>query len=486
MSCRISTDISAIRGRLPGERGLIARLHPAWTITAVALPLALWRLDGPSLWLDEAATWSAVDRPLDELFALAGRKDRPLFPYYLFMHFWARFGMSEAWLRLPSALAGAAAAGVTAAIGARLWSPRAGLVAGLLLLAAPDWSRYAQEARPYAFALLFTAVASYTLIRAMDTGTWWPAYAVAMAAATTAHFVTLLLLCAHAAGAIRRGVVTATAFRDEPPLRAWAQAAGSALLPAAVLVTWSVTQPTPQLTWSPPDIGDLFTVWSDIVGSDAVASLLVVLAVGALWRRGRAPVLLVVWALIPPVALFAAARLTPLWAPRYLLFVLPAMAVLAGIAAAAPRARSVPALLVAAALAAGLPGMIAVRGPGGHGQDYRAAARIIEADATPRTAVVLSPSWQRSGLAYYLRNGAVVDVMAAADRPADALHAPEAPAEAVPARLAPFQRVWWIRFGGRPRSLDARDRAKQAALDRWFRPTRTVHVEGLLLTRYDR
>jgi mannosyltransferase len=470
------------------------RVHPAVIVTPLAAALALWRLGTPALWIDEATTWSAAERPLNELLLLAGERDRALFPYYAFMHLWARGGVSEMWLRLPSALAAAAAAGFTAAIGARLWSPRAGLIAGLLLILLPDWSRYAQEARPYAFALAFSAAATWALVRAIDEDDWWPAYTVAIVGAVAAHFVTLLILVVHAISVVRRG----TGHYAGPPgagpahrahqlrgtqLRWWAESATFAVLPGIGLVIWSVSQPTQQLSWTRPDLADLGSLWEQLVGSWEVSLLLAALVAVAWWRR-LAPTLLLGWLLLPPLVLFVAAQLTPLWAARYLMFVLPAGVLIAAILLASVRPW-VPVLAIAGTLWLAAPGIAATRAPDGHGQDYRLAAQVIARDATAGTAVLLSPSWQRSGLAYYLR-GPAVDVMVSGPRPADALHAPEAGASTAAARLARFNRVWWVRLGPRPRPLEARDRIKKQVLDRWFRPVRSVRPRGLILTLYER
>jgi hypothetical protein len=72
----------------------------------VMLALALWRINGASFWRDEAATLSAVRRPLGVLFHVLGRTDVVHGCYYLLMWVVIRlFGSSELALRFPSALA---------------------------------------------------------------------------------------------------------------------------------------------------------------------------------------------------------------------------------------------------------------------------------------------------------------------------------------------------------------------------------------------
>ena len=55
----------------------------------------------------------------------------------------------------------------------------------------PSVSRFAQEARPYAFAMFFAALATLLFLRAMERPRWsrWALYAVALAAAGVANLI---------------------------------------------------------------------------------------------------------------------------------------------------------------------------------------------------------------------------------------------------------------------------------------------------------
>ncbi|MGW4499394.1 glycosyltransferase family 39 protein [Micromonospora sp. NPDC004336] len=152
-------------------------------------------------WRDELATWSAATRPVGDLLRLTGTIDAATGPYYLLMHAWvALAGDSVTALRLPAALAMAAAAGLTALLGQRLVDARAGLLAGLLLAVLPGTSRYGQEARPYALATLLAVLATLLLVEALRRPGWarWAAYAAAVAGLGLTHLIALTLLAAHA------------------------------------------------------------------------------------------------------------------------------------------------------------------------------------------------------------------------------------------------------------------------------------------------
>ena len=166
-----------------------------------------YRLGRLSLWRDEAYTVDAVGRPLPRVFAMLAHTDAVNGAYYVLMHAWAGVaGTSPAALRLPSLLAMAVAAVVTAAIGGRL--ARAGrlpapaltgVVAGLLFTAAPQVTRYAQDARAYGFVTMWATVATYLLLRALADGRWrwWTAYGAAIVAVGLFNLLAVLLVAAH-------------------------------------------------------------------------------------------------------------------------------------------------------------------------------------------------------------------------------------------------------------------------------------------------
>jgi len=184
----------------------VGRSAPTWLAWAVppvvTAALGLYQINVPILWRDELATWSAASRTLPQLWAMVHNVDAVLGLYYLGLHLWmAVFGDSAAAMRLPSALAMTGAAAVVALTGKRLGGIRAGLIGGLIFAVVPSVSRYAQEARPYAFATLFATLATLLLLRAMERPTWlrWGCFTLAVAAAGASNLVALCVLAAHAA-----------------------------------------------------------------------------------------------------------------------------------------------------------------------------------------------------------------------------------------------------------------------------------------------
>src|ERR1700754_179371 len=120
-------------GPVAGTRRFLGGPWAPVVPAVITLLVAGFQIDRAPLWRDELATWSAASRSLPDLWRMLGGIDAVTGPYYLFMHAWIRvFGDSAFALRLPSLLAMAGAAALTATLGTRLFGPRAGLVAGLL------------------------------------------------------------------------------------------------------------------------------------------------------------------------------------------------------------------------------------------------------------------------------------------------------------------------------------------------------------------
>jgi len=429
---------------------------PGWAppiLPGIVLLLADgFQLGRPPLWRDEAYTLDAIRRPLTQIFAMAGHIDAVITPYYLLMHAWiAAAGTSATALRLPSVLAMAVAAVAISVIGRRLASATqlpapamTGVLAGLLFAAAPQATRYAQDARPYGLVTMCAAIATWLLLRSLADGRWrwWAGYGVAIAATGLFNVLALLLLAAHAvtvwiartrqraaippapiappgtAGGDPADGEAGTAFPVS--LSRWLIAAGAATVLLIPLMVAGYAQ-RKQISWlARPRLGAANHLIVSFAGSRALVPLVALLVVVGITtspaNRPKVTVDMVTvavpWLVLPVVILLAASQLHPVYDFRYLLYCLPALALLgaAGLAAVTRlamltplgKAAWVPALLIVALLVALVLGpQRAVRLPSARPDNLRRVAAIVAAYARPGDAVLYLPSHRRAfSLAY--------------------------------------------------------------------------------------
>jgi len=208
----------AFTARASGARAFAARhslLLTGLGLFALALLARLYRLDAQSLWLDEGSSWQMARQPWSALLLDLARPNAAYPLYHLLLKAWvALFGDGEAALRMPSALAGAAAVPMIYLAAVELERMRGtggqgdrasgfswpGLGAALIALAAPFAIWYSQEAKVYSLLLLCAALVVWAVPRALRvsqeargagraTGVMWRAWLLVGAVALVALFV---------------------------------------------------------------------------------------------------------------------------------------------------------------------------------------------------------------------------------------------------------------------------------------------------------
>jgi mannosyltransferase len=209
--------------RLRSRRADLLMLLPA----VAELGVGGYKIGSPSLWRDEGDTLSASTSSVHYILALMHHEDAVHAAYYVLMHYvLAVIGTSPTALRLPSLLATAAAASLTAILGRRLARASGlpvpaitGTAAGLLYVAMPRTTWYAQDARPYAIATLLAVAATYLLVRGFDDGRarWWVGYFVVMVLLAAMNLLALVILVPHALALLAARRPPALAAAGPPP-----------------------------------------------------------------------------------------------------------------------------------------------------------------------------------------------------------------------------------------------------------------------------
>ena len=409
------------------------------------------------------------------------------------------FGDSVVALRVPSALAMVGAAACVALLGQRLFGRGVGVTAGIVFAVLPAVTRFGQEARSYAFVVLFAALASLLLLRALDRpgALRWGGYAAAVLAGLSVNLVSGAIVVGHAIAVLvwlrgRWAWRTAIGFGT---------AVGAALVLALPLVLRGRAQAFRQIGWI--DDGAIFGTWQMTVMSTLVAVALVVLAVLAWIRPIGEVVLVTAVAAAPIVAIWLASLLSiNYFFSKYLLFTLPAWAVLAAAGVrAVPWRFTAPAVLMLVA-ALGVPDQVAVRGQLSHSWytypqaqvagttvAYSQAAQIVadgylggdgivyERGAAPYRMIDI-------GVAYHLPTGVrprdvFLDTSAAARNDIYAL-------ECTVDCAADEPRLWVVVAGETDRVLDRLPPGQSAALAQHYEQAWTRHVPGLTVALLER
>jgi mannosyltransferase len=475
-----------------------ARRSAGWVVVAfpalVELVVGGYRIRGPSFWRDEAYTIAGAQRPVSMIFALVRHEDAFHGLYLLLMHVViANFGRSEAALRVPSLIAMSAAVGLTAALGRKLarasgmsGAPAVGLIAGLLLVALPVTTRYAQEGRPYALAEFFAVLTTYLLVVASARPGWrcWALYSAALLVTSLFDLAAVLLAGAH-------GVSLLAARRVESTDGAQDQAAGAGLS-ASVLRRWVVASLAAAIVLSPvavfsflqsaqldwvqrPDLSMVMALLLDFAGVSWLIPVIGVLAVAGCiaargLRRGRGLTLALVclpWFLLPASLLLSVSIVDPVYVDRYILFSVPALVLLvsAGLVriaslirerttswSSARRARILsvaPSVALAALIGVMLIGpQAAIRMPNSRADDLRTIARVLASHERPGDAILYLPRKTAViGRAYPDPFNKVrdIDLLTGPIRSGTLLGVPAGPS-VVAARLRGVRRVWTVEW----------------------------------------
>jgi mannosyltransferase len=397
--------------------------------------LALRELGDPSLWRDEVSSVIFAKGSLGDLLTIIGR-DRAevglvnMATYYLILHFWLIVGETEARIRFLSVIFGVLSVVPVYFVARRLGGWVAGALAASIFALIPYVIHYSQEARGYSLAMLMAGAMTWLLLIGLDRRerVWpWLAYGLIGALGLYVHFFMALVVAGHGLWAL--------GTRQIPPLRSIAAAAVPLAL-AAAPIPFVIAEFGGEHEWIPElTAARAYAGLEKLIGGSALILVMTaLLAFGAYaWRRDRGFWLLVASLLVPIVGAMAISVVKPMFIPRYLIMVLPALAVVAGLAIVAMRPillRSAAAVVVIGVLLVGLPSAYFST----TNIDWRAAGRWMADEVRPGDRVVMV-SWKDSPLEYYFLR---FDPPAIPTR----LHERELPA------ADPGARIWLALMGG--------------------------------------
>lgn len=348
----------------------VATLIDFAVIFLLSLVLRLHGLGRKTLWIDEVVTTLRAGLPHTKL--IADSLSHHHLPTYFLLLAQLSPGADPWWLRLPSAIGGALAAGAGVLVGRTLGEKvgagrLAGLMSGLMLATAPVMVQFGQDARPYALelaALMFSLWGLVTLACDAEAaaGPWrkglaaWASLLLGLicALALIGDAVPFLLVANLSAWPIAQQLAGATRRRF---LRRWIGGQMVVLLAVAPLylaMTRAIEDEyLAAFNWVPPlglvrawrvgadiyllRIANMVTLHLLPVGLPAVGVVVPLLAAAGFLALGRQPaarIAMVLAVVVLPVLLILAEPARPLWLPRYLLWSGAAFMIVAGVGAA--------------------------------------------------------------------------------------------------------------------------------------------------------
>jgi mannosyltransferase len=381
---------------------------PLALLTMVAAWLRLSYLGSKSLWLDEGAT-VALARASWQHFAWVwwhGEANLQTV-YFLLMRGWIHGGLSEAWLRLPSALFGIASVPLMYIVARRFAPNGVALASAALLTFSPAHVYYSREARSYTLTIFLVLLCSYFFVRAVEEGRRreWVLWTVFGILAFYSHDFAALVLVAQVCSLLFRKTSLAT----------WKRAilCGLLIVVTAIPGLTYVFRASPEnlhFIWMPQATPREIWLLAKFFGGSGLkvflALILWIAGLGAIartrrhdseafWRR----MLIVSWAFLPAVITALVSLRHPIFMQRYLIFSLPAMALLAAVGMTALKRMYIGIVLVIALCGMSIPAIVKdYRKPR---EDWRAASNAILAAAQAGDAVVFFPFYTRTMLDYY-------------------------------------------------------------------------------------
>ena len=410
------------------------RLPDRAALAVISLLAFGWRVGGlthQSLWRDEVDSLHFAARTPPELLATFARpgENGPLF--FALLHPWLKLlGSSEFSLRLQASFGGMLAVMLTWALAVRLMrvtqplkhdAERPAVSSALPLLAAalaavnPYLVWYSQEGKMYGWLPALVLATLYAFLAALEQGGTmrWLLWLLLLGISVLHHIWAILLvpLC-----------MLWLALLGPRYHRRWLPFLLTLLLPVLPYMRlvgwwqWRLWQ-TPNFQTGHPFVepmqmlSGLATAYTMGLGVAPtrwpLIGLILLLLAGtllpALRRNERiAPPLLWSWIVLPPLALYAISLSKPLYADRYVIWIVPGLTLLAAqsILVLSRTSRALGALALAAALLTGTAaGWRQMHTP--LKSDFRAAAAYIEAQRAPGDRLLFQIPYNRIVYEYY-------------------------------------------------------------------------------------
>ncbi len=385
-------------------------------VIVVGTALRLFRLGTKSYWLDEATSvvLARVDRHVF-VGALIHRQANMAL-YYLLLRGWILLGSSEFVIRSLSVLAGVAAIPAIYLLGAHLFGPKAGRISALLLSVHAFHIRYSQEARAYSLLVLLVILSSFFLLRSLEQPSRknWVGYIL----------LSTLMVYAQVFGGWMLVAQWISLLWLRPQVR-WKQflvtVATICLLISPLASCLLFASDRSQLHWlTKATIYDLYKFALDLTGGGGPLLLLtyatlalgvVTSSIGRLRSHSSSKGIwkywfLLTWLVLPVALVLAISLCWPVFEPRFLIFCVPPVVLLAADALTRVRSKVLFGTALTILLGLSLNGAYSYyrgRAEAEHTDNWRDATHYILSQARADDAVLFSYSEERLAFDEYQR-----------------------------------------------------------------------------------
>ncbi|NEN94534.1 MAG: hypothetical protein F6K50_03030 [Moorea sp. SIO3I7] len=399
---------------------------PITLILLLAVTLYFYQLGTESLWIDELYSIHDAKAIPEKL-----RLTRPL--YFILLRLWMFFGESDVWLRGLSIPFGLGSVFLTYCLGRRLVGQRVGLIAALLVTLSPVFINHAQEVRMYSLSTFLGLVGTLALTHGLErmTTVSISCWLIARLLATLTTPLNCLLLlpdCLLLVWKFRKryrvllgvGAVLLVVGIVSLPWIFQVATASSAFFDG-----WTANNPKPTLVNVLSRL-TIFTAYWPLKSLQSSVSehfykLYTIMLAGllgfSLFNRQLKPHIfwLAAWGFLPTAVLFIMSWIfSPVWLPRYLLFIAPYLLILlaVGFSKIWHRARKL-------GIAIALMYFVAVGGGLEHyytkvyRHDWRSVSQMITINEQPEDVIALHIGYPRPRLAlnHYYQGSAPIQVL---------------------------------------------------------------------------
>jgi len=375
-------------------------------LVAFALLLRYACLTCKPFWSDECFSAEIARLSWGNFAHLLWWREANMSLYYVLLRIWTHFGQSEFFLRSLSVVIAAATLPAIYWLARQLYDRKVALLSAALLSVNAFHIRYSQEARSYTLFVLLPTLSSalfVALLRKLSRGSWI-GYVATSVLAVYAHFYALLLLFAQ--WCVLRWLGWPREARDQSELKRELQSAAKVIavfvLPLLIFVAKTGAGPIHWITR--PGVSEIFAFFEHLSGGIhwPMATLIGVACFAAVIPPGRKLLtrdqawetwrvqFLAAWFLGPIILTIVLSFARPVFLPRYMIFCLPPLLILASAGVARLRNNWVFFGAAAAILSFSLQGAFFV-----YGHDYdderdasRAAVNFILDHSQPGDAIL--------------------------------------------------------------------------------------------------